>query len=207
MKPTLLLPSVALFALGVVVATAADEPKPATGTEGTGSPILAETAGSPAPPRAAGPGISAATVARIAALTPKFSPSPSTATEAPNPVLKETDDKPKNGIIRLPAYLVVGPKTPTLNEVQVLTPKGRVDLAYKAFPGLRFGSFWIFRNDGIADAMLDEELMLARQREVADLMSLLPANRPESNSPRDRLIRDALAPRSNPAAMDSSGDR
>ena len=122
-------------------------------------------------------------------------------------MIKETEEKPKNGIVRLPAYLVREPKMPALSEAQVLTPRGRVDLAYKAFPELRVGNLWIFRNDAIANAMLEEELMTERAREIADLMSLLPANQPESDTPRARLIRDALAPRSSPVRMDSSDGR
>lgn len=203
------IPLVALFSLGAVLAMAADDSKSEPHGSGPANPILAESAGAAQPtatsPNSGAAGISPATAARIAALAPKYTPASAKSAAEENPLLKEPEDKPKNGIVRLPAYLVRQPKMPALSEAQVLTPKGRVDLAYQAFPGLRFGSFWIFRNDGIATAMLEEELMAERARQIADLMTLLPANRPEGDSPRERLIRDALTPRSSPTEMDSSG--
>lgn len=205
------LPLLAIVSFGALAAVAADDPKSDVNTSSTANPVLAETATSPAAsaatPSSTVRGVSPETAARLAALAPKFTPAPPAPPANENPVIKETEDKPKNGIVRLPAYMVREPKMPALSEAQVLTPRGRAELAYKAFPGLRFGNIWIFRNDAIANAMLEEELMTERSREIADLMSLLPANQPASDTPRARLIRDALTPRSSPARMDSSDGR
>lgn len=205
------IPLLAIFSLSTLLVAAADDPKPEASTSSTTNPVLEETVTNPVATTAASPstarGISPQTAARLAALTPKYTPPPPAAPADENPVVKDTEDKPKNGIVRLPAYLVREPKMPALSEAQVLTPRGRVDLAYKAFPGLRFGNIWFLRNDAIANAMLEEELMAARAREIADLMSLLPANQPESDSPRARLIRDALTPRSSPSQMGAGDGR
>ena len=72
---------------------------------------------------------------------------------------------------------------PTFKPRELLTAKGRLDLALERHPGLRFGSFWIFRNDGVALEMLAEEERLERIKEMQDLVSLLPLSEEKKVKP------------------------
>jgi hypothetical protein len=151
--------------------------------------------------------VSPATAAMLAAAAPRFQPVAAPA-QPTHESVEEVPDKPRNGIVRLPRYIVREPRVPALSEYQVLTPKGKVELALKTYPGLRFGSFWIFRNDGIALAMLEEDVAAERARELAELTSLLPTNGPSPDSEqgrKQRLIRDALTPRSSWTNMSTGG--
>ena len=135
------------------------------------SPVIVER--TPAPTAESQPRrlVSPAVAAQLSAAIPKFEPA-STKPETPTPDLRESD-KPRNTILRLPSYIVREEKPILFKERELLTPKGRLDLALRKHPGMRFGSFWIFRNDGWALAMLAEEERLERQREMSDLLSLL----------------------------------
>jgi hypothetical protein len=163
----LTLPLLALAAMtgGHLSAQTADAPAAAPVQT---SPAVAESATHQA--RA----ISSETAAKLTASLPKIAPlKTSDARPAePPPDLRETD-KPRNAIVRLPSYIVREPKPPVFKERELLTPKGRVDLARKRFPGLRIGSLPFLSNDGIGLFMLAEEERLERMKEAADLMSLL----------------------------------
>ena len=120
--------------------------------------------------------LSAETAAKLSAALPKFeppavAPPPGTPGTA-DPLSPHELDKPRNQIIRLPQLVVGEPKihVPT-RELEVLTPKGRADLAVERRPGLRFGPFaWL--NRGIALAMLEDDLAAERRAQAVDLMSL-----------------------------------
>lgn len=150
-----------------------DEPRPARATP-------------PARPRTVSP----ETTAHLNSALPKFDatlPRPDTAaiarpgetTAAAKPAEPLPDwrdiDKPRNTIVRLPEYVVQEQVPPVVKERVVETPKARLDRALKRNPGLRFGNFWIFRNDGIALAMQEEEERLVRMKETYELLTLLPA--------------------------------
>jgi hypothetical protein len=79
----------------------------------------AQTA-SPPIPAVAEPAASAKLAKLFAGTPPKFDP-PKPATATPASV---TTDQPRNGIVRLPTYLVRG-DTRVPDEYQILTPKGR----------------------------------------------------------------------------------
>jgi hypothetical protein len=143
------------------------------------SPVLKDPAPALSPPPVALRTISAGVAEKLAAVAPKYvaSPAPQPASET-TPDAREAD-KPRNGIVRLPSYIVQEEKLPAMKERDMLTPHGRLDLAYKRHPGLRVGSFGIFNNNVWADALLEEELGIERQKEMYSLMSLLPgAGRP-----------------------------
>jgi hypothetical protein len=93
--------------------------------------------------------------------------------EGRTPVLTETaaTARPRGEIVEMAPYIVAEPKAKAPKEYQMLTPKGRVELALKRRPGLKFLNFWGL-NNGIAVAMLQEDLALERRREAAELMSL-----------------------------------
>jgi hypothetical protein len=120
--------------------------------------------------------ISPAIAAQLAAAVPKFEPPPPTPVATPlldaAVDLRETD-RPRNTIVRLPSYLVREEKPVILSDREIRTPRARLQLALKKHPGLRLGSFWIFRNDGIALAMLAEEERLEQKQQFEELVQLM----------------------------------
>jgi hypothetical protein len=130
-----------------------------------------------AKPRAVSPAVAN----QLSAAVPKFETPPPLKPIEPGTDLREID-KPLNTIIRLPSYLVVEESPPVLKERELLTPTGKLDLALKKFPGLRLGSFWIFRTDGIALALLAEEERLERKREFEDLATLMLFTTPAAHA-------------------------
>jgi hypothetical protein len=93
----------------------------------------------PAPPtasdgvtRTVSPGIAAA----LSAGMPRFSP----PTPTPVPTAEPESDKPKNGIVRLPAYLVREARPPIFRNRDLFTKEGMLDLTMKAHAGLEFGN-------------------------------------------------------------------
>lgn len=118
--------------------------------------------------------LSPETASKLAPSRP-FVPKPPTEETAPTVAaadLRETD-KPRNGIVRLPPHLVQGLKMPILKERDILTPYGKLQEAYKRYPGLRFGSLPFFSNNGVARAMLEDDFRLERIAEMNDLMGLM----------------------------------
>jgi hypothetical protein len=118
--------------------------------------------------------VSPDTAARLAAATPKFVPPeavpPPAETVETAPVLRDAA-KPRNQIIRLPRFMVGEPRVHVPRAVDVLTPKGRVELGFERRPGLRFGPFSEL-NHWIAREMLEDDLQAQRRRQEAELWSL-----------------------------------
>jgi hypothetical protein len=116
------------------LARAADAPA-ATPPNGP-SPILAAPA-APAPsstPSRRSRVISPEVAAQLSAATPQFAPPP------PKPPVSEEEqvdlrdtDKPKNGIIRLPKFVVHEKPPPVLSEKVVFTQKGLADIAMRRY--------------------------------------------------------------------------
>jgi hypothetical protein len=119
--------------------SASPAPRPRVGQPAS-NPIIA----APGEPRPASPApatvrphsrlISSDVAAQLAAAVPKYTPPP------PKPPPEEDDDvdmrdidKPKNGIIRLPKYVVREPPPPVLNERAINTKKGLEDLAMRRY--------------------------------------------------------------------------
>lgn len=79
--------------------------------------------------------ISPEVAAQLAAAAPKYTPPP--PKPPPVPEDEATDmrdiDKPKNGIIRLPKFVVTQPRPAVLSERAVYTEKGLADLAKKRY--------------------------------------------------------------------------
>jgi hypothetical protein len=88
----------------------------------------------PEAPRAAR-AISPEVSAQLQAYAPKYVPPP--PKPAPKPEEEAVDardvDKPRNGIIRLPKYIVQEPKSPVLNERAISTEKGIKDIAVRRY--------------------------------------------------------------------------
>lgn len=146
------------------------------------SPLLVATpASAPAAPartRAMSPAIAARIAEKMPAFAPPTPAPPSfTKSVTVNPVALSPDlreaDKPRNTIVRLPSYLVQEDKPPVFKERELLTPRGRLALGLKRYPGLKFGNIWFLRNDGWALAMLEEDFALERKAEMTSLVGLV----------------------------------
>ena len=137
------------------------------------SPEPKTIAPAPAPERSRS--TSPETSAKLNSGLPKFSPSAAAKARAEeaSPDLRETD-APRNAIIRLPQFDVREDQPPQFKERELLTPEGRVELALKRHPGLKFGPL-AFLNVRRGLEMLEEENSLERRREIADLLSFAAA--------------------------------
>ena len=200
MRASLLIPWV--LACGCVSVRAAEgAPRPVLGGEAAHpifAPRPAKKAAPPqrnaAPPKASPTrrSISPETAARLSAA----------ATAALQGVPRPETSGPGNGssggegatdAVRLEPYVVKEDKLPDLKERQLLTPKGKLDLAYKRHPGLRLGPIPLF-NDGVARAIIEDELAKERGKEMADLADLLH-------------LGDSKPPRNTQRAIDGAGVR
>jgi hypothetical protein len=88
--------------------------------------------------RSVSPGIAAA----LSEGMPRYSP----PTPTPTPTAEDADvkdiDKPKNGIIRLPKYLVREARPPIFRNRDLYTKDGILDLTMKAHAGLQIGNIF-----------------------------------------------------------------
>lgn len=77
--------------------------------------------------------ISPEVAAQLAAAAPKFTPPPPKPPEPEEEVDLRDIDKPKNGIIRLPKFVVREPPPPVFSERALYTQKGLADLAVERY--------------------------------------------------------------------------
>jgi hypothetical protein len=121
-------------------------PKPAVPDDTTTSPVFTPSAAAPLPAVSVPPADddghgdprriqSAELAGALVDSIPKYSPPK--AAPPPKPEDQQTDlrdiDKPKNGIIRLPKYVVHAAPPPIFTNKDVLDQKGRDDLAMKQY--------------------------------------------------------------------------
>ena len=107
-----------------------------------------------------------ATVPKMDEITPAMLEPPSAD--------RRKNDKNRGGIVKMPSVIVRDAKPLVVKPRELLTSQGRLDLAIKKHPGVQLGSFWIFRNDGWALAMLEEEDRLDQRKEMNYLISMAP---------------------------------
>lgn len=109
---------------------------------GTSRPAVLAPAGpekASAPAEASSPTrtrpISGEVAAALAAVSPKYTPAP--PKPEPKPESEQVDlrevDKPKNGIVRLPKYIVQEPKPAVFRERDINTQKGLTDIAVRRY--------------------------------------------------------------------------
>jgi len=148
--------SFSLAALGMSVA-----PAVAQATDPSDEPVPAQPATKPRT-------VSASTAAMLAATMPKYDP-PKPAPK-PQPV-QEVDlrdiDKPKNGIVRLPKYVVHGEKPPIFRQQDLYTKKELSAIAMKKYAGLNLGPFSSL-NTPIALEMYREDERLQSMADLAE---------------------------------------
>ena len=154
------------------IARAADVAPYATPATPPSSGSIETTTGAAASPSPTANAVSPNTAAKLAAAGPKYIPPAPEATPPETAPVARVPDKPRNQIIRLPNFIVEEPKYHVPSPLQVLTPKGRVELGFQRRPGLRIIPALAWMNAGIALEMLEDDLQAQRRREAAELMSL-----------------------------------
>lgn len=133
-------------------------------------------------------GLSPEASAALKAGLPKYTaPKPAAAEPATTTVDQGSAEELPGGILRLPEYFVTEKKISGISEYDMLTTKGKLDLARKRHPGLGFGPF-AGLNGGIGLAMLAEEHAIETRREAADLVELSTIGQ----ATRDKKLQDAL---------------
>ena len=98
-------------------------------------------------------------VATNAAAASSALPPPTAASAAP---ASDSSDA-----IKLTPYVVQEDRLPEFKEREILTPKGKLELARRRYPGL-IGPF----SDKAALAMLEEDFALERRKELGELQGL-----------------------------------
>jgi len=149
----------------------------ATGSDGSAftdpakaaaAPTVATTTPAPQPRRERV--MSDELAATLAVGMPKYSP-PKPVEKKPAPADDSADareaDKPKNGIIRLPDYVVREKRPPVFKEKDMAGSERKSDLGMKRYAGLNFGPFALL-NRPIALAMYQEQERLDNMAELAD---------------------------------------
>ncbi|MDB6167847.1 MAG: hypothetical protein JWM88_711 [Verrucomicrobia bacterium] len=99
---------------------------------------------------------------------PKYTPpKPVEKKPADEPADAREADKPKNGIIRLPDYVVRETRPAVFKERDFATPNGKADIGMQRNAGLNFGPFASL-NRPVALAMYYEQERLDNMTELAD---------------------------------------
>ena len=113
---------------------------------------------------------SASTSQRLNAALPKFVPRKVETEPSDTSTDPSQPDGPRNAIIRLPQYDVQEDKLPEFRQRELLTQKGRADLAFRRHPGLKIRPF-SFLNVRPGLAILAEEDSIDRGREMHELLT------------------------------------
>jgi hypothetical protein len=156
-----------LLTLAAAVATAAaqnappagaPDPAPPPATDASSVILAAKPSAAPVPtpvldPNDNGRSVSSRTAAALAAAMPSYS----VPTPTPAPTLDPELDKPRNGIPRLPKYIVRESRPPVFRNQDLYTADGLVNLSFKAHPGLLFGNI-LGLNSSVAYQMYQDDL-------------------------------------------------
>jgi hypothetical protein len=147
---------------------------PPSAARPAGAPPPASPA--PSPRRAISPEMSA-NLAALAARAPVASATPTAGATSASP--GDTTD-----VLLLKPYVVRETKLPRFKERELMTPKAKLEMARKRYPGL--GPF----GDAYAVMRLEQDLRLEELRELQDLSRLLDTRDAQSLDAK-RLINDA----------------
>jgi hypothetical protein len=162
----------AVLALGCATASWAQAPSasalsttPAVEPAEPATPVTSDAA--PAKPKRAR-AMSNEVAASLAPWMPKYSPpkpiEPKPEDEAAD--LRDID-KPRNGIIRLPKYVVSEPKPPVFRDRDLHTKEEMADLALRRHPGLKAGNL-LGLNQPVALLMYQEQERLDNMADLKD---------------------------------------
>lgn len=116
----------------------------------------------------------------------KAAPRPLRARDVPHAVPNQGS---AGGVVVLPDYVVRGDKVPVSGAYDLLTPKGRLELAYQLNPGLKVGPLHHLNDDHARD-LLEEERRVQRMEEGAELINLSAMKDPSHGKELKRLWYD-----------------
>jgi|UniRef100_UPI00404A4D7D hypothetical protein len=89
----------------------------------------------------------------------------------------------------MPDYIVFEDKFRDLSEFEMLTPKGKAELALKRYPGLKIGPFASL-NTGVGVAMLAEEERIRKLKRTDELIDLAGTLDPQKIRSLKKLMYD-----------------
>lgn len=139
-----------------------------------------------APVHSLSPGIVEAVDAKL----PKYDPTAAEKSSSDKAASSEAYESA--GVLYLPKVTVRKDRLSTPSDFEFLTPKGRMELAFKKYPGVRIGNI-LGLNDGYAAAMQAEDREVARKESVKETVDRTRTdNGPESRR-IDQLLKAALA--------------
>ncbi len=183
-----------VLALVAVVAPAAAQPgsPPPAGAPDTETIIMAPKPALRAPEKTVAPAPrppASAIDAEITRGLPAYKEPAPAGTEAGAPEA----DRPKNQIPRLPAtllpkYVVRESRLPVFRVLDLYTPKGLVELAFKEHPGLRFGNLFNLNANYAYNLIVDEQLRAERN----ELMDMARTMSIDGDHEDERLMQEAL---------------
>jgi hypothetical protein len=147
----------------------------------------ADTNAVPTPAPRRNRAISPEAAAALAAVAPKFAPPPPKPEKKPEDEVDAREvDKPKNGIIRLPKYVVREAKPPIFSEREIHTKQGLAELAIRRYLSEtdqvlnRFHlPFLSASNEERAMMMYAEDERLRKMSDTADLANMADKSVPE----------------------------
>jgi hypothetical protein len=120
---------------------------------------------------------------------PKYAP-PTPAKTAPERPADEGKDS-SHDVLHLPKLTVKERPPRRPSDFELLTPKGRLELVLKKYPGLRIGNFFGM-NNGIALAMQAEERKLEEKAALTDTVRRSTTDNSPESKKLMRLINDAF---------------
>jgi hypothetical protein len=109
--------------------------------------------------------VSAGVAAALAEGMPRYSPPTPSPTPTPEVEDMKDIDKPKNGIIRLPKYLVRESRPPIFRPRDLYTQTGLIDQYFKSHPGLVIGNLLGLNEAAALDMLRDDQ----RQENISDM--------------------------------------
>jgi len=142
----------------------------------------ADNADAPATPRRQG--LKPEAAAALKAALPKYNPPPAAN---PAPATAQSDAA-EEGVLLLPEHFVTDEKIRQIPEYDMLTVKGKIDLALKRHPGLKLGAF-AGLNAGIGLAMLAEEEAIQKRQRAAALVELSAFSRATTDKKLQAALR------------------
>lgn len=145
--------------------------------------------------------ISPEIVKAVDAKLPKYDPKTAAKSALEEPV--SNDAYESAGVLYLPKVTVRKDRLSTPSDFAFLTPKGRMELAFKTFPGLRIGNVFgqnkgkeqipVRADNGYAITMQAEEREVQRKQSMTETVERTRTdNGPESRR-IDKLLKGALA--------------
>ena len=128
--------------------------------------------------------------AAIRAKLPKYQPNP--AQDEVTMTAAEGEAVEKDGVLNLPAVSVQARRPPEMTAYEMLTPKGRLDLALRRRPGLKIGNIFGL-NNGIALALLQEDIEKEKRDALKEQVERLSLDEGAETRELKRLLKETIA--------------